>query len=97
MQRDEFSMCMKIDQMKLVPQGVFVWEWEWSDLVLDSDDESEKDESEKDESSLDENRNPYYILIQILSSNHLLHHQPLVYTISDACNYFQVYWNYKPS
>ena len=50
MQRNEFSMCMK---MKLVPQGVFVvWEWEWSDSVLDSDDEYEKDET-----SLDENRN----------------------------------------
>lgn len=36
-------MCVKVDGMKLTPQGVFViWEWEWSDSVVDSDSESDE-------------------------------------------------------
>lgn len=36
-------MCVKLDGMKLPPQGVFViWEWEWSDSV-DSDSQSDQE------------------------------------------------------
>ena len=51
-------MCVKLDGLKLVPQGVFVvWDWEWSD--------SEPDSSESDQESIstycsgDGDVNPY--------------------------------------
>lgn len=51
-------MCVKIDHLQLVPQGVFlVWEWEWSDSEPDSA-ESEQ-ESMNTYCSADGDVNPY--------------------------------------
>ncbi len=47
---------MKLDGLKLVPQGVFVvWKWEWSD----SDSESSDNDSLNQFS--DEEKNPYLL------------------------------------
>ncbi len=56
MQPDQFKICVKLDGLKLVPQGVFVvWKWEWSD----SDSESSDNDSLNQFS--DEEKNPYLL------------------------------------
>ena len=41
-QEKEFSMCVKTEGLKLIPQGVLVvWEWEWQDSDSDVDHVSE--------------------------------------------------------
>ena len=36
-------MCVKLDGLKLVTQGVFVvWDWEWSDLEPDSSESNQE-------------------------------------------------------
>ena len=48
MQVDEFSQCVNISKLNLVPIGVLViWEWEWlANSTGSSDNESDEDEAQ---------------------------------------------------